>query len=89
MKTSSTDIRDTERYLGNKLDPMDALVFEARMLTSRELRLNVHIQKKLMVILKYFYRKQLKKKADMCSTKLFNDPAKQDFQKTISQLFKQ
>ena len=89
MKISLTDVRKTERFLEGALSPADALVFEARMLTNRELRINVHIQKKLMLILKYFHRKQLKRKAEMTSAYLFNHPDKQDFQKKISQLFKQ
>jgi len=88
MKTSLTDISKTEQFLEGKLPPADALVFEARMITNRELRLNVHIQKKLMIVLRYFYRRQLRQKAEQAGKLLFNDPGKRDFQNNISQLFK-
>ena len=88
MKTSLTDICKTEQFLEGKLPTTEALVFEARMITNHELRLNVHIQKKLMVVLKYFYRRQLKQKSEQAGKLLFSDPGKRDFQNNISQLFK-
>jgi len=89
MKTSLNDIKNTEQYLLGGLPPEESLVFEARRLTNRELRLNVHIQEKLMMLLKYFYRKQLKNKVKAAGASLFNDPGKHEFREKISKIFKQ
>jgi hypothetical protein len=88
MRTSLTDIRLTEQYLKQQMSAEDKLLFEAQMLTSPMLKLNVAMQRKAYRIVQLFHRAQLKKQTEAIHQRLFSDPDKKDFQQSILQLFK-
>jgi hypothetical protein len=87
MRTSLNEIREIESFHFGKLTPEDTLVFEARLITNKDTETNHNVYKKLLTIIKLFYRKKLKQEAETVSIKLFTDPSNQEFQKKISQLF--
>ena len=88
MRTSLTEIQQTEKYLLGEMQPEDALVFEARMLSNPLLKMNVFFQKKVHAVLRAYHRKKLKEEAEAIHQQLFNDPKKNDFQKMIFHFFK-
>ena len=87
MRTSLNEIRETENYLNKKSNSLDSLVFEARLLTNPQLRMNLFLQKKVYFIIKMFHRKQIKQEFEQISDRLFTDPAKEEFQQKILHLF--
>ena len=87
MRTSLTEIQQTEAFLQGQLAPQDKLFFEARLLTSPLLRLNLKLQKKVYALLQLYHRKKLKEEVGVVHQQLFNDPQKRAFQQEITQLF--
>lgn len=88
MRTSLAEIQQTEKYLLGEMDPGDALVFEARMLSNPLLKMNVFFQKKVHAVLRVYHRKKLKEEAEAIHQQLFNDPVKKEFREKIFQCFK-
>jgi len=88
MRTSLTEIRQAEQYLGGQMNAEDRLLFEAKMLTNPVLNMNVAVQQKVRRIVALFHRAQLKEQAAAVHQQLFSDPRKKDFQQSIHQLFK-
>jgi hypothetical protein len=87
MRTSLNDIQQIEDFLMKRITGASSLLFEARILTQPELKVNVTLQQKVHHIVKMFHRKKLKQETEQLHRQLFTDPAKADFQKTIFQLF--
>ncbi len=88
MRTSLTEIKESEKFLKNQLSTQESLLFEARMLTNASLKSNLQFLKKVYDLLKFYNRKKLKGDIDAVHVKLFNDPEKADFQQSIFTLFK-
>ena len=86
MKTLH-ETKQIERYLFGKLSPASRLVFEARMLIDSVLRQHVESQRRLYAIVKQHGRRVVKSEVMRIHYQLFNDPAKQDFQSRIFELF--
>jgi len=87
MRTSLTDIQQTEKYIKGEMSAGDALVFEARLITSPLLRTNMFFQQKCYALLQLYNRKKIKEAAETVHNRLFTDPGKADFQQCINQLF--
>ena len=81
------NMQKIEAYLTSRLETEERLVFEAQLLTDPVLRLNVLLQRKVYAILKLYHRKKLKEQAELAHRRLFSDPDKADYQKSITQLF--
>jgi hypothetical protein len=88
MRTSLTEIQQTEKYLLGEMHPEDALVFEARILSNPLLKMNVFFQKKVHAVLRAYHRKKLKEEAESIHQQLFSDPGKNDFREMIFHCFK-
>lgn len=88
MRISLNEIKKIEQYLRNELSIKEQLVFEARMLTSSSLRLNVLLQRKIYSLLKAYQRRNVKEKAKCIHERIFNDPSKELFRTQISDFFK-
>lgn len=88
MRTSLTEIEQTEKFLSGKMVPEDALVFEAKMLSNPLLKMNVFFQQKVYSLVRLYHRKKLKEEAEKAHQHLFHHPDKKEFQETIFQLFK-
>jgi hypothetical protein len=87
MKTSLNNIKQLEKYLEGKLDPQEALVVEARLLSNPLLKLNFFFQKKVYELVQLYHRRKLKEEVKAVQLQLFSDPAKAAFQKNSYQLF--
>lgn len=87
MRTSLTELKQTEAWLQKSLEPQESLLFEARLLSSPLLRLHVQLQTKAYHLLKLFHRHKLKEEVRLVEDRLFTNPEKQDFQQQIFQLF--
>jgi hypothetical protein len=88
MRTSLTEIQQTEKFLLGEMPPEDALVFEARMLSNPLLKMNVFFQRKVYAVLRAYHRKKLKEETEAVHQRLFSDPAKKDFREMIFRHFK-
>jgi len=86
MKTSH-ESKQIERYLFGKLNPASRLVFEARMLIDPMLRHHVENQRRVYAIVRQYGRRVVKSEVTRIHYQLFNDPAKEDFQSRIFELF--
>jgi hypothetical protein len=88
MKTSFHDIVETEKYLQRALDPGDAVVFEARLLVSGDMRRNVFFHKVVHRLVRIYHRKKLKAEVAAVHQRLFSDPSKASFRNHIANIFK-
>jgi hypothetical protein len=87
MKTSLNEISEIEKYLLGKHDPAASLDFEGVLLTNESFRLKVHVQKKILMLVQLFYRRNLKADAENVCLRIFTDPAKKDFQQKVFEIF--
>jgi hypothetical protein len=87
MRTSLNEITEIENYLDSKADAADSLVFEAKMLAQPQLRLHVHLQRKISRLVQLFHRKKTKQDLQKIHQQLFADPEKAEFQQKILHLF--
>jgi hypothetical protein len=87
MRTSLNDIKLIERYLDNTLAGADRLLFEARMLVSKELRQNVALQKKIYSLVEYHHGVLLKDKFNQLYQQLCNDFSRSSIKEEVSRLF--
>ena len=88
MRTSLTDIQQTEQYLQGKMDNGDALVFEARLLTSPLLKANMRFQQQAYNLLRLFHLKKVRQDIAAAQHHIFNSPEQEVFRKQIHSLFK-
>jgi hypothetical protein len=88
MTTSWNNTKQIERYLTENLSPADKFVFEARLLLSPALQNEVHLQKKVLGLIKMYHRKKFKEKLEEVHRQIFHDPEKLSFQQKIYGLFK-
>jgi hypothetical protein len=87
MKTSLTDVSQTEKYLRHELSAEDSLVFQAQLLISHELRKDTFFHKIVHSMVGMYHRKKLKAEIEFVHQKLFNDPARANFRQEIMRLF--
>ena len=87
MKISWRNSKTIENYLAGRLPHNEALLFQAKLLTDPNLRLQVTWQEKTYALIKLFARRELKSSLERTHQKIFRDPDKKDFQESILQLF--
>ena len=88
MKTSLTDIVQTEKYLRKELDAQESVLFEARLIVSDAWKANTFFHKMVHRLVHLYYRKKLKSEIEAVHDKLFHDPAKASFSIQVTSLFK-
>ncbi|MEQ8809215.1 MAG: hypothetical protein RIE59_09130 [Imperialibacter sp.] len=89
MRTSLTEIAQTERYLQGKLGIAAKLLFEARMLLNPPLIASVKLQKTISEVIFLHGRKQLRQEIVAIDHKLFTAANKAAFRAEIDQIFNQ
>jgi hypothetical protein len=87
MRTSLTEIKQIEDHLAGTSDVPERLVFEAKMLTQPELRINVHLQQTIIRIVNLLHRKKMKQDLQKIHDELFSSKEKSSFRKNIFKLF--
>lgn len=88
MMTSLNNTRLIERYLNGKLSPADRFLFEARLIIDPVLKSDLFFQKKTLQLIKMYHREKLKEDLESLHQKIFNNPDKMEFRRSIRQLFK-
>lgn len=87
MRTSLNEIRLIEEYLSDRLNVRDRLLFQARILTSPSLRLNVWLQKKILQLLRQYHKKKIRDAAGQYHEQFFHNPQNGEYRKRIMNLF--
>lgn len=87
MRTSLNEIKEIEAFLHGEMRHDESLLFEARLLTQPTLKLNTMLQQKINRLVNLFHRKCMKQDLEKVHHRLFTDPSKAEFQKSILQLF--
>ncbi len=88
MRTSLNNIKAIDDHLFGYDAPGDALVFEANLILSSNLRDDVEQQQHTYAIINQYSRKQLKAEIHAVQQKLHNEPQHQGFMHKIINLFK-
>jgi len=83
MKTSSTNLRQVERYLSNKLSLGERLVFVARIIIDHDLRQTLALHRQTLLLVKAYTRKQQKKQLNAIHQELLNQPTP-EFQQVLT-----
>lgn len=87
MKTFSSNLIQTEKFLRRELPPEESLVFEARTCVDEELRKDVFLHRMVHRLVWLYSRKQTKAQMTALHSRIFNDPQKSDFRDSILKLF--
>ena len=88
MRTSLNEIQTIEAYLHGTLSTSDHLVFEARMLISKELRKNVMLQKKVYELIRHHQRLMIKNEFRQIHARLFHAQENSAIKDQILNFFK-
>jgi hypothetical protein len=88
MRTSLNNIRLIETFLSGKMTPEELLMFEVRLVDDPMLKLNLRIQEKVYALMQLYHRRKLKEEIVAIEHKMFSDPTKARFQKSIQYYFK-
>jgi hypothetical protein len=88
MKTSSTDLSRTEKFLRGELRTPDALVYEANLLIDEDMRKKTFYHRMVHSLVRAYHRKKLKAEVQDVHNQLFNDPAKAHVWREVIKLFK-
>jgi hypothetical protein len=87
MRTSLNNIAQTEAHLLNKLQPGDALLFDARLLLDTHLQTDVSAQKQVYTLVQQYGRRRLKQEIEAVHQQLFNQPEHLSFKQKIARIF--
>lgn len=88
MMTSQNSTRLIENYLQGKLSHADRLLFEVKLLIDPDLKRDLYFQKKTHLLIKMYHRQQVKEELEAVHQKIFTNPDKTDFRRSINKLFK-
>ncbi|TSD67374.1 hypothetical protein FFF34_008270 [Inquilinus sp. KBS0705] len=87
MRTLLTETAEIDAHLHNTQQPGDALLFEARLILSPELREKVQWQQQTLALVQQYGRKQLRTQIQDVHRQLFSLPQHQSFREKIMRLF--
>lgn len=87
MKILRTETETIEKYLADKLNTGETLLFKVRLQLDPVLRQKVLLQQKTYQLVNHFGRRQLKTRLEKTHRDLFRNPAKLAFQQQINNLF--
>jgi hypothetical protein len=87
MRTSLIETEQIETHLLHRVEPGDALVFEAKLLLDTELLEKLQWQKETYRIVKAYGRNQLKQEIEAVHQRLFTQPEHLSFSQKIRRLF--
>lgn len=87
MKTSGTDIQTIDAYLHNNLLPEDRIIFEARLIISPLLRMQLMAQRSVYRLVALYHRKKLKAEIEQVHQTIFDSIHHHDLQQDIRKIF--
>lgn len=88
MKTSYSDIQETEKYLHGDLAPQAALLFEAKLLLSEDLRMNTFLQRMVYRLVTLYHRRILRSEVEAIHQRYMNDPDNRSYADSVIKSFK-
>ena len=88
MRISLNNIREIESYIEGTMDRNEAVLFEEKMRSDSLLRLNVSLQEKVLDIVRMYHRKRLKIELEELHQRMFSDPGKAAFRKSVMRIFR-
>ena len=87
MKTSWKNTQRLDDYLGQRLNPEEALLIEARLVLEPELRDTLRWQQQTHALVRAYGRQQLRREIQSAQQKVFHQPEHHGFRQTILRLF--
>jgi len=88
MKTSIAEIIRTEKFIVGELSNDEELLFEAKLLIDKDLRRNVSLQRLVHRLVRLYHRRKMKADIGRVHDKLFLNPAKVGFRRSVLKHFK-
>jgi hypothetical protein len=88
MPTSLTEIAEIDDHLFNREQPGEALLFEAKLILSPELKDRVMWQKQTLNLVQQYGRNNLRTQIAAVHRQLFSLPQHQSFAQKVMRLFK-
>lgn len=89
MKTSLIEIAEIEKFLFQELPVDEQVLFQAKNILDKELKMKVFLQKKIYRLLNLFHKKALKKQAEEVYFTLMENPEESAFRVEILTIFKE
>lgn len=89
MRTSLHEIERIERYLHDRMDPEEQLLFHAERMLNQELDLHTRLQARVYEVIRRYGRRKLSAEIAQVQEYMFRDPANASFRNRIISLFKQ
>jgi hypothetical protein len=87
MRTLLTEVQQIENHLLHRHKPVDALVFEARLILDEELKEKARLQSKAYAFVNFYGRKQLKHELEAVHQQLFTSAKHSGFRQRVLKLF--
>lgn len=87
MRTSLNNTKLIDDYILGRMDPEDAMLFQANMLLSTDLTENVLIQQQTHAAIKQYSRQKIKAEIIAVQAQLAIEPQYRRFMQIISNLF--
>jgi hypothetical protein len=89
MRTSLNEISLIEKFLFQELPAEDQVLFQAKNILDKELKMKVFLQKKIYRLVNLFHKKELKKQAEEVYSALMDNPNESAFRNEILAIFKE
>lgn len=87
MKIWTSNISHIDDYVTGKLIQEDRVLFEARLVLDPVLKFHVTLHKRIISVAKLYGRKKVKAEIEGISRRLFRDPSKKEFQRSVRKTF--
>ncbi|MDV3310166.1 MAG: hypothetical protein LOY03_15265 [Cyclobacteriaceae bacterium] len=87
MRTSLNELKEMEEFLSGTMKPGETLLFRARLLLDPALRRNLSLLQRCHAVIRWYGRKELKEKIQSVHNRVFTDPGRTAYRRSIEQLF--
>ena len=88
MKTSISDVIQTEKFILRELPAHGRVLFEARLIVESDLRFNTLYHRLLHRLVAFSHRRKIKREIESIHERLFQDPNKLHFKELVLKHFK-
>ena len=88
MKTSMSDVIQTEKFILGELPPDERVLFETRLVLETDLRFNTLYHRLVHRLVAFNHRRKIKRELENIHERLFQDPNKLHFKESVLKHFK-
>lgn len=88
MKTSISDVIQTEKFILDELPADERVLFEARLIVESDLRFNILYHRLVHRLVAFNHRRKIKLELENIHERLFQDPNKLHFKESVLKHFK-